>query len=279
MKLHPTKIYLLLIVISLLSCTNKEQEIHLKESVQRLEQQNVIGLKANWQLEAIVRDFIFDDDNNGRYDYLPPLVQHFTESARRFSESVSNVTMSDTNNAVTLFSQYQDLQQEYKILKQKILDSFPNAILDTSINGFMNLDKKAFTQKYLGARDTINAKLQLLFMQADAIVNEDFLMERIASLLVPSHRFDPVIAWGSTDKLFYKRGEKLELTAILVKYLPAKIQYAIVNDKRVEVTGNIFQYTQKVTDKPGIHTFRFKLFVKKDGDMETYPVAVTYKVE
>lgn len=279
MKLQPIKACLLLIIISLLSCTNKKQEILLKESAKRLEHQNAIGLKANRELKAFIRNRIFDGYSRGRYEYLNPSLEYFTENVKRFSESVSYAKMPNAKDRDTLFGRYQNLQHAYKILRKKILDSFPYVKFDTSINGFMNLDRRAFNQKYLDTMDSTNSKLQLLFLQADAITNEDFFVGKIAEILMPTHHFDPVVAWGSTDKLFYKRGEKMEVTAALVKYLPSKIQYATIDGKRVEVAGDIFQYTRKIIEQPGIHDLRFTIFTKKDGMIEAYPVATKYKVE
>jgi hypothetical protein len=254
----------------------------LKESAKRLEQQNTIARHATRRLEVDLDKLISDDYFDERYEFLKPSVRYYIENSSRFSELISDAVSSvNTNNSATIFNQYQALQQNYKFLKQKILDSFTYIRFDTNATTFMDLNEKAFTKKYLSARDSANVRLQLLFLQADAISNEAYFAEAILAVLSPSGSccFDFIRVIGTTDKLIYKRGEKMELTAILAKSYPVRRGYAIINGQRVETSDGLIQYSKKITEEPGLHKLRFLIYVIKNGKIEAYPALVTYKVE
>ena len=280
MNIKSTRICLVFIVVSLFSCTNKEQEQRLQESVKRLEQQNVITLNNVMHFEAVLSSIVFDDYTAKQYEYLQPSVRYFTENTKQFSELVSTALDSiNTSDSIALFKQYQAVQQGYKFLRQKIIDSFQYAMPDSNINFFMSLDKNAFTDKYLSAKDSINIKLQLLFLQADAALNEIFFIRIIDDILSSSwDRYSDIMPMVTTDKLIYRRGDKLKLTAILAE-LSRNVRYAIIQGKQTESSGGVIEYSKKITEKPGRHELRFQIFAIRHGKKKIYPARVTYQVE
>lgn len=282
MNLHSTRIYLLFVIVFLVSCSNKQQEQKLTECTERLERQNGIALTAISVSEDYLNKLVSDDNSAERYEFLKPSVHYFIENSKRFLQVVANaVTSVSTKDSVALFKQYQSLQKSYKILKQKITDSFSTVKLDRNINDFMNLDVKTFYQKYMIAEDSADSKLKLLFLQADAILNEEFFIEVINSSLSPveSCCFEWVSAIGTTDRLIYKRGERLKLTATLTKRYRTRRGYAIINGERVETTNGLIQYSKTINEKPGLRKIQFKIFIEKSGKIEVYPAEVRYKVE
>ena len=275
-----TKIHLLFCIVFLLSCSSSKQKQQLMESANRLQRQNAIALGENKRLESELERLLSADYFDERYEYLKPSIRRYIENTNRFSETISGAVSSTNNkNSAFLVNQYEALQKSYKFLKQKIVDSFTYIKFDT--NTFMEFNEKAFTKKYLDAHDSTDDRLQLLFLQADAISNEAYFTEAILVAISPSGSccFDFIRAIGTTDKLIYKSGEKLKLTATLAKSYSARKGYAIVNGKRFEIDGGVLEYSKKITEKPGLHKLSFEIIITKNGKIESYPAVVTYMVE
>jgi hypothetical protein len=266
MNLQP-KIHLFLFIVFLLSCNNKKQEQIYIEGAQRMERQNGMAQVLNRRSE----ERILDDYSSARFKYFQGPMKYYVEKARNFDNILAEATRSNnTSDFFALFNHYQTLQQGYRLLNQVMNDSFTYWKIDTAINAFMSMDEKTFASRYMSGKDSLNNRLRLAFLQSDAIWMERLFLEKIEFTFNPSGSTFGVgiLAIGNSDKIIYKKGEKMKLTVGLVNFAHKEIEYAIIGGKKVQ-PDNEYSFPKKVTENRGLHVFRFVVCFTSNGKLES----------
>lgn len=263
------------------SCKDKKQEMLLRETSMRLEQQNAGTKNSNQMLRNNLYRMMYGDCSRERIGYLEKDAEIFYQRANHFLEEIKTAKeLTIKMDVDKLYENYSAFQIFYHQLKNRIEDSFKYTRLDTNINGFMNLDKKRFVQKYFAATDSEELKIHLQLLESDALINESAFLLNIINLLTPSWNFDPMITIATSDYLTYKKGDKLKIKSFIAQYVKCFKGYAIIDGQKIESKDGFFNYSRIIKESTGIYKVPIKIVYLSSGNrQEAYPAEVTFKVE
>jgi hypothetical protein len=263
------------------SCENKEQEVLLQKMNIRLEQQNVQARNNNQRLRAGFYSLMHDGCTAERLGYLEKAAENLYQRSDHFSEEIKIAKESVPKpNIDKLYENYTAFQTFYHQLKKSITDSFKYSDVDTNINGFMSLDKRRFTQKYLTATDSCNLRIHLQLLEADALINESVFIENIINYLTPSFNFNSISAIAVSDYHVYQKGDKLKITTFIAEYFRCFKGYAIIDGQKIEPKNGLFNYSRTITESPGVYKVPIVIVYLGSNNLQNaYPAEVIFKVE
>jgi hypothetical protein len=261
------------------SCKDETQIRLTQQNIARLAQQNqfvksrIVGLRGAIDQQMEKRDSIDW--------YLKKSIADFNKNTDSLLNKIAKTKKEGSRAEIeNLFTNYVVFLNSYRKLEKDADINWPRPAVD--IDSFLNLDKKRFNLTYINSSDSLMIQNQLLILESDVLVNQNKLLEEVYMKLYDDRGciFDDPMAIAIPEKGVYKKGEKLEVHALLVKYDRQFKGDAIIDGQKMLPKDGIFEYSRLITERPGTYNVPIEIsWQDQYGEKRTYPARVTIKVE
>jgi len=266
----------LLVFLICFSCNNRSRELEVQENITRLVQQNTILKKRNNALESELNSEIERYLFEGATD-LNKILSDFHERTDTLLQSIDSlIKQAPAALPRSVLTQYNSFATAFDTLNKRF------RIYASGEADFKEPNLKDFLLKYIERSDSLTRVNKLVLLKTDILIAQHRILESILKFTVGCNFgvWHKTTSFAISKEPFYKRGDTLDIRAVVVHYATDFQGMAVIEGKQVKPKQGFFEYSRIIREKPGRYTVPIKITFKNVyGVNDTLPAKVDFIVK